>query len=355
MSYSLPSLEQLLKHAQERHRAELPGTDAFLWPNTEYILLKTVAGMVHMNFRYLEWIKRQRFATEADGDMLDGHGRPWGLARNPATYAHGNVIVTGTVGHTIAANTVFARSDGVQLRTTAEHVIGETGVITIAVEAVETGIAGNTAINTPLDLLVPDTDIESVAVDTIGIGGGTDIEDDESYRARILFRMRNPPRGGAAHDYVAWASSISGVTRVWVEDLAYGPGTVAVWFMTDGMTENGIPSEVSVGDVETYLLSVRPETARLFVKAPTPAALDVRIVGIRPNEAQQELIEAEIRDLFRRRVAVSMTRTPFVFRSSLVWQAVARITGDVSHTIVLPQDTTFPPDHIPVMGSICYV
>lgn len=355
MAYTVPTLDELVVLAQERHRAEMPGTDAFLWPNTEFVFMKSVAGMVHMNFQYLDWIKDQRFATTADGDELDNAARAYKIVRKPSVRSTGVIVVTGTPLHTIAEGTIFARSDSVEFRTIVDMTLETGGTGIVAVDAVEPGSDGNTAAGSPLTAARYDADITAVAVDEIGLGAGADIENDESLRARLLFRMQNPPRGGAETDYIQWAWEVPGVTRVWVVNLAYGPGTVGVWFMSDDSTPDGIPSDVLIQQVQERVEGKRPETARVIVQAPIPASIDVRIGGIRPGRTQQDLIEVEMRDVFRRRVAPSMPRYPFTLRNNLLWQAVGRITGDATHSIIVPADAEMPLNYIPVMGSICYL
>lgn len=355
MAYTVPSFEELLTLAQERHRAEMPGTDAFLWPNTEFVLMRAVAGMVHMNFEYLNWIKNQRFAHLADGDELDNHGRPWGLTRKPATRAKGYILVVGTPSQTLLAGVLVQRSDGVQF-TLLDDVTADTfGNGKVRVEAVDAGSAGNTDASAELALVDADDAFTSVKVDEIGLGTGADTENDESFRARVLFRLRNPPRGGSEADYVSWATSVPGVTRVWVENLAFGPGSVGLWFMTDGASPSGIPSAPAIESLQDYIDTVRPETARAIVLAPTAAMIDVRIGGIAPSETQQRYIEAELRNVFRRRVAPTMPKSVYTLRSSMLWSAVARITGDTTHRILVPEDVELPLNHIPALGSICYI
>ncbi|WP_296201452.1 baseplate J/gp47 family protein [uncultured Hyphomicrobium sp.] len=357
MSYTIPTLEGLVRQGQQRHRAELPGTDAFLWPNTEHVFLKAVAGLVHLNFQYLEWIKRQRFATEADGDELDNHGKPYGMTRNAATAAHGEVILTGTVGATLPSGTKVSRSDGSLFSLRDTVTIRADGTATAYIIADVPGAEGNTTTFAELAMTEATGNITNAEVGPGGIGGGSDVEDDESFRARLLFRLRNPPRGGAAHDYVAWALAISGVTRVWVDPMAYGPGTVGVWFMTDGATESGIPNAVAVGDVRAYIEAHRPVTARPIINAPLPAPLDVCIAGLgTPSEAVREMIETEIKDVFRRRVEVSLPSAPYTCSTNLFWQAVARVTGSSTHRITKPSaDVKLLPGYVPVLGSICYI
>lgn len=354
MAYVLPTFEELLDRAIKRHRAELPGTDAYLWPNTEHVFLKAATGIVFSCFEYLQWVKRQRFVTEADDSELDAHGKPWKITRKPAVAAHGNVQFTGTVGTSIAAGTVVQRSDGAQFATSTAVVIDSDGVVAVEAVALTAGAAGNTDALTELELVVPDAAVTLVKVDGIGLGAGADVEDGEQYRERIWQRQSNEPMGGSVPDYVRWVLAVPGVTRVWVERRTYGPGTVGIWPMSDGSTADGIPSAVLIADIETFLDGLIPATARAIVKAPIAAAIDIKIAGITPTTAMQEQIAAEIADLFRRRVSVSMRGASYVVNPAIIWQAVARITGDVTHRIVLPIETTIPFGYVPVMGTLCY-
>ena len=66
-------------------------------------------------------------------------------------------------------------------------------------------------------------------------GGGVDVEDDESYRARLIEEAQKDPGAGNVDDYVSWAQQIDGVESVsvipeWQEIYGplEGPGTVKV-------------------------------------------------------------------------------------------------------------------------------
>jgi hypothetical protein len=112
---------------------------------------------------------------------------------------------------------------------------------------------------------------------------------------------------------------------------------------------------VLLDDVTAYVNQFRPSGARVVIQAPKPAAFEVRVNGIRPASGMQERIDAEIRNVFRRLVDVSKFEAPFTLRNAVLWQAVARITGDATHTITAPPDTTLPPGYIPVLKTICYI
>ena len=115
MSYAVPSLDAVWTQARNRMRAELPGTDAAIWPSTNYVISKTMSGEVWELYQFLYWISQQRFATTADGDQLDAFGAVYSLTRNAATAATGNIIISATPATTVTKATVFQRSDGVTL------------------------------------------------------------------------------------------------------------------------------------------------------------------------------------------------------------------------------------------------
>ena len=89
--------------------------------------------------------------------------------------------------------------------------------------------------------------------------GGTDTETDEQLRARILQRIQNPPMGGSAADYVAWALAVPGVTRAWAAP-EQGIGTITVRFLMDDLRadDDGWPTPADVADGRALH---RPEAA----------------------------------------------------------------------------------------------
>ena len=358
MSYTVPTLQESLERARNALRSELPGTDPNVWPNTNYVFAKVWGGLVWELYKFIEWVKRQRFAHSADGDQLDEHGAEYGLTRNPATPAVGTVDIVGTGSHVIAAGTKLERIDGAVFSTLAELTLNSNGSGSVTVQADATGPDSNTVAGTVLTPQEDDADIITVTVDTDGLGAGANTEDDESFRGRILLRKRYPPHGGAIHDYLFWGLSISGVTKVWAESNAYGPGTVGVWFMAhDNGTSNGIPSASLVTSVSDYIESVKPATARVTTLAPTAEAVDIEInlpSDLGPEYAT--LIDNELTDLFRRAVHVSTPNKPFTLQPNLIWQAVARATGDSRHKVQLPAaDITAPTSSIFTKGNVCYV
>jgi uncharacterized phage protein gp47/JayE len=174
-----------------------------------------------------------------------------------------------------------------------------------------------------------------------------------------LERIRKPPHGGNMDDYVRWALEVPGVTRAWVAYGELGRGTVTVRFMMDDTYDDGIPQGAAApnysGDVAAvfdHIEALRPVTARLYVVAPIPVALDVTVRGLAPDTPDTRAAAiAEIADAIVSEAVPSAT-----FPRSKLWEAVSRAAGERSHEIVTPAtDVTQPIGRIFVPGAVSFV
>jgi uncharacterized phage protein gp47/JayE len=239
-------------------------------------------------------------------------------------------------------------------------------VITVPVLAEQTGKAGLAVEGT---LLVAQSGLlgsATMAVGSGGLTGGADPEGDEAFRERILFRKRNPPQGGSAADYVIWASSVPGVTRVFVERLFAGPGTVRVFPVFDDDYPGGVAPPARIAEVAAYLDGLKPAGAQLMVSAPVAHVINISVSGLSPNTVPvQNAGRAELASTFRRlgRVAgadsatsgLPYLATPHSFSRSWLWQALANAAGEQAHVITAPAaDIAIPAGAIPVLGTVSF-
>ena len=374
--FQIPSLADLTDRTRKAFRAYLPGSDAWLWPNNINPTAKVVAGTAKEVFGFADYIQKQKFAGTADSENLDLHGQEYGLSRRPAAPAVGAVTVTATDATAVAVGAVFRRADDVDYLATEAASIDGSGTFDVAVECVTAGKIGNAEAGASLDIVSGVTGPSPLAqVATDGITQGADVEPDGddwttdlgTFRGRILFRKRYPPHGGAAADYVQWASDVAGVTRVYVERLWAGAGTVRVFVLMDDLYPNGIAPPADIMRVDDYIETLRPAGAIVTVAAPTPKVVDVQIGGLSPDTVDmRETVLAELRAAFFRlsRVAGNDTphdgmpflATPTTFSRSWLWQAVANAAGEERHSINLPAaDVTLNAGEIPVIGTVTFV
>lgn len=358
MAFQIPTLAECVERARSAFRAELPGSDAWLWPNNIYVTAKVIGGKIFGVYLFADYIQRQAFAHLADQPWLEAHGRDYGIARIAASYAEGRVTFAGTPGALVPAGIIVERGDGVAYQTTGAVTVSPTGQAEMPVRAQLSGKAGNALPRTSVSLVTAFAALDSAgAVGPDGIGGGADEESDESLRQRILHRKRYPPHGGAAHDYVAWAREVAGVTRVFVEPLIQGPGSVGVYFLMDDLYEDGIPLEGDVERVQAVLDSYRPVTATVIAAAPVPAPVSVTVSGLSPATlAVQESVKAELADFFRRTAGVGTDANPFTLWRSRVSEAISQATGETHHVLVEPsEDLQFDGGQLPVLGGVTFL
>jgi len=360
MAFQIPTLKELVTRTQRAFRANLKGSDAALWPNNVAVSAKVMAGAVFEAFSFLDYIAKQINKHTAEGVWLERHAFDYGLTRLPATYAEGAVVITGDAGVSVPAGIELQRADGYRYETTSAGTISGEGEVTVTVRALEPGKSGNAppgvslSMTTLRDRLNP----EAIVAES-GIGGGADVESDESLRERLLFRLRFPPHGGAVHDYVAWAREINGVTRVFVDPVTAENGrtSVGVWFLMDDLYENGIPQVADVARVKAFIETVRPAGAIVEVNAPSTVKVDVTISDLSANTvATQNAINAALADLFRYDVRVSTATDPFTLYRSKLIEVISSAAGEEHHTLVAPaNDIAFATGQIPILGSISYV
>ena len=366
--FQIPTLGDLVERTRRAFRSNLPGSDAWLWPNNINPTAKVIAGATHEVFGFADYIAKQKFAITADSEHLDLHGEELGLARRPAAPAHGFITVAPVDGASIAAGALFERLDGLQYRAQAGIVIAGSAPVDVAVIATTDGVAGHALPGTSLAAIAGIVGDVQVEVAAGGIVGGADIEDDEAFRERILFRKRYPPHGGSASDYVMWTSSLSGVTRVFVERLWAGPGTVRVFPLFDDLHLHGIApyGGADILRVRDYLETVRPAGAIVTISSPEAKPIDITIDELVPDTPdQREAVLAELRAMFLRRSRVAgqdemHLALPFLahetsFSRSWIWQAIANATGEDRHIVVAPAaDVVLAAGEMATLGDVTF-
>lgn len=351
MAFTRPTLQQLITRAESDLVSRLQITSTVLRRALVRILARVWAGAVHGLHGHVEWASRQFFAISADTEYLDLHGAELAIERKAAEYAAGNVTFTGSNATDIPIDTRLVRQDGVEYRTTAIGTIAS-GSATIAIEAVDAGIASNADAGVVLSLVSPIAGVSAIA--TIAAGGcanGIDTETDDDYRARILARKRNPPHGGNANDYVSWATDVSGVTRAWVYENYMGAGTVGVTFVLDALV-NIIPDSAKVAEVQAYIDAPgrRPLCAQVDVFAPIAAPLNLTIAVLPDTSAVRAAVAAEIEDLLLREGQPGAT-----LLLSHIHEAISTAAGEVDHDLVSPlADIPHDPSELPVLGTITW-
>ena len=219
--------------------------------------------------------------------------------------------------------------------------------------ALDPGTIGNLPDGTQLSIPVPLAGVDQT-VTVVSLTGGTDVETDEELRARVLRRIQQPPMGGAAYDYEAWALAVPGVTRAWCYPLEMGIGTVTVRFMMDDLRadNDGFPLQEDVDAVERYIDSKRPVAVKdFFVVAPLKQEITCIIEELVPDNPEvRGEIEQGLQDMLRTLAKPGQTIYA-AWKSYAVMSAPNIVSFRLGNN---DDDVMESPGHMAVLGSVVY-
>lgn len=330
------------------------------------VISDTQAGLAHLVLRYIDWVTRQILPDTAEDDWLDRHGDIWlvnadgSVGRKGATLASGTVTMTGTNGVIVPSGTTVGYSTELTYETTEQVTLGVSPT-TVPVRAIQPGTIGNRLTGDTLNLTTTVLGINTNAI-VVEIDGGVDEETDDELRARVLFRIQNPPMGGDANDYVAWSLAVPGVTRAWAS-TEMGVGTITVRFMMDDLriAQEGLPNSADVVTVTNYIDSVRPVALKdRWVFGPVPEPIDFRIVNLDDDTPSTRAgIETAVRAMLREKAAPAhiingVQQSAETIYAAWVSEAISSVAGVNNFTLEMTDHPMPYAGSIAVLGTIIY-
>lgn len=347
MPLDLPDLPAIRRQVRDDIAAHLPGADASVPNSNMRVLAEANSGLADGAYRHQEILARELMPDTAVF-WAERHGWIWIGPKQAATFAAGEIVVTGALGTPIPALTQFSVGNVViETLTDAEASPGGT---VITARSVEPGSMGNLLAGAQPRIRTAIPGVDGAAIIANDWTGGAETESIESYRDRYLTRIRLPPQGGAVRDYRAWARECAGVTRAWAAQ-EMGEGTVTVRFVMDDLRPpNGIPTEEDCEPVFDYIDERRPVTARrLFVLPPVEKPVNFTIANLVPDSTTlRNAIAASVRQMLRRRAAPGVT-----ISKSWIAEAVSAAAGEDSHDLTASNVTCLPGE-MGVLGTITY-
>ena len=298
-----------------------------------------------------DWVNRQCFPQTAQGEYLDLHAQLRGVERREATAAEGvlrfTVDAAGAADREIAAGTVCMTAGLTRFETIEAGTLeaGETSV-DIRARALEAGSAGNVAAGTILQMAVAPVGV-SRCTNPAAFTGGTDREDDETLRARVLETYRRLPNGANAAFYQQGALSF---------DQVGGPAGCPMP-RRDGSgggvvsTAAGAPSAELLEELEDYFEARREIAVDVQVRAPEMETVDVtvQVAAEEGQDAQavQDAVEAALRGWFDgRRLGQSVLR-------AALGELVFHVEGVANYALTAPAaDVAVEVDVLPRLGTL---
>lgn len=346
--FSRPELPQLIATIRSDLLTRFD-QDVLLRRMDAEVYARVQAAAVHTLYGYLDYLARNMLPDLCDEDWLYRHARIKRCPRKDAVSAAGFIRWDGISGTpTLPAGTQIQRDDQVTY-TTTQTVKAAGGVLRVPVTADAAGAAGNTDDGMALRLGTPVSGIPSTGYADM-LTGGANIEDLETWRARVLERYYWIPQGGADPDYIIWAKEISGITRAWTFRHWKGKGTVGVMVATND-PEHPAPGDDVVLAVRNHILPLAPVAGGgLFVFAATEKSIPMTIALAKDTPEIRAAVIAELNSLMLRDGAPSGK-----IYLSRISEAISLASGEVAHHLRSPAaDVVLGQTELPILGAITW-
>ncbi len=260
------------------------------------IRIRVLAAQLYNINNHLEWIKRQAFLQTAQGEYLDYHAQLRGLSRKPAVKAIGlvefSVAEPSTEKIDIPAYTVVSTSgeNPISFETT-QYAALEAGksFVMVPARAIVGGEAGNIA---PKQISIISTmTVDGLKATNLGsFTTGTNEEDDETLRKRVINSLKFIVNGTNKEFYASLAKTVNGVESVNVVPKENGTGTVTVYISGKDMEVGN----AVLYKVQSVMQAQREVNVDVSVKAANilPCTLELQVKlyeGYILENVQQEL------------------------------------------------------------------
>ena len=359
MAWSIRSLSDGSARLRGAFRQYMPGTDSALKNNFVTVTVKVLAALAHEFELRMAFLAEQMFLSTASGGYLAQHASDVGIYRKPAAAASGIIVGMGAPGVAYPAGVRFISGANTYVAT-ASSIASGSGVVRFAVRSEDLSASTNRDVDGALKLADPVLwpNLSSQwAVDAGGLGGGADVESDDSLRARGLQRKRNPPGGGTLTDYERIVLAVPGVIKAWAFRNDNAPGFLVVFFLFESRV-NSIPEPSDVAIVQAAIDKERLiRVDDSVAQAPVAHPVDVAIGALEADtDDVRSAIAVNLRAMFRDRCQPGIPLRPFILSQSWISEAISTATGEGRHRLLSPAgDITLTNGQFPVLGNISYV
>ncbi|MBK2258742.1 baseplate J/gp47 family protein [Francisella philomiragia] len=303
MALQTPTIQELSDNIVAQISASIEQKIPLLPKSFIRVLAKTIAGVFMLLYKYAGFMFLQMFVSTATADEVEINGkviRPlieWGRLigvsdPTPAIAAQLSiqVSVNNQLGVLPAGTQLTNQITGVTYITTNSVPLDSTSVtVTIQATSEYVGSVGNLSAGDTVSFVNPLANVSKNATVLSQLTTGTDAEDTEVYRQRVIDKFQKRPQGGAYADYQQWGEEVAGIINVYPYTSNF-PGQVDVYVEatpSSAGNSDGIPTLAqlqTVLDIINYNQSGkanrRPANALVNTFAISRLAFDVRITGL---------------------------------------------------------------------------
>lgn len=293
-----PSLKQLIDRAKATMVAKLgvdnPAIDA---------IAAAIGGGNYGNYAYQDFLFKQMHPETANEDFLYLWAERFNTPRISPVQASGFVQFETAGVVNLPAGIVLQTTDGNKYTTTASG--SSDGPIACRCDL--PGVAGNLSAGVKLTMLTALPGVSPINITVVSMNGGTDIEDLDHWRSRLVTAFNERYIVGKLQDYISWAKSAhANVGFAFARDNFPIIGHVTVYIGAKSLDPT-LPDEV-LADVLSYLNDRRLAGCHLFVEKPAVIPVDILIAGV-SDLSTRLAIEESLSSFFIKKMTSNTTIT----------------------------------------------
>ena len=235
-----------------------------------------VEGLYHQQ----QYIQKQLFVATADEPFLYIHAEEIGLPRQGGTFASGQVTAISNDSLTITAGSKLTNGKGYYWTVVQDVILQQDIHSLVSVVADQAGSSWN-VLEGSLLWVSPPAGLDGSAT-VISIGGGTDQEQLEVWRLRLLERKRLGEYKERRDDIEFMAKSSGDVEHVYQYPRRRGLGSYDIAITAKGVPPT-LPSSGLLQEIQTIMDSYIGDLVDCRVFSPTPQIVDVKAVLVGGN------------------------------------------------------------------------
>lgn len=287
------------------------------------------ASVVDGLYSHQLYIQKQQFIATADEPYLYIHAQELGLPRLGGTQASGTITAISNVDLTINAGSKLTDGKSHYWSVVANvSLIANTPAI-VNVIADKTGASWN--FNGSLSWVSPVAGLSGKATD-VSIGGGSDQEELESWRARLLERKQLGLSRDREADLIGFMKGVTGVQHVYVYPKRRGLGSLDVAITAKGNPPT-LPNQTLLDAAQAALDNYDGFWADCRVYLPTLQFVNITAV-VAGNGVNLNQVERVIRDYFAELAPADIYQAAILTARIVALPNVADVTLTPSSNVV---------------------
>ena len=206
MDFSASAVLQRIRNSLQNPANRLEG--GFCMDNVQAV----AEELARLDLMEVKPIPDRVLLDTAEGEYLDRKALDYNETRNPAEAAVGTLLFSGEPGTAIPSGTEVLCGSMV-FKTTSAAWISAEGFCEVGARCQTEGTVGNVAANSITVLRVAIDGVKSVT-NTAPFGGGAQAESDDSFRNRILEKIRRPITSGNRNHFIYWAKQVLSLKQI---------------------------------------------------------------------------------------------------------------------------------------------